>query len=330
MKLKPFLPFLGAVFALSVSCRQNNPEDIALPYAKKKNDACPAEKARFGHFLWLQEDSVFGDEIQLWLEHELEASQAYLSALTWKTQDTQPQVDFADNPRIRHKVLPICPLHTTDSAELHLYYKADLFGSGVKPLVMTLFDTVSDFLVPPVCFFNEGGILAVLREHEEEGEVTDSLPARDTSESSSLRHDKAERQLFRAMNILISEGYTTPQKTAILLRGEQTPFCKRLFFRRPDFFRAVYLEPVADSLYEEFWQDFSTQAPANTPYPSLLVTNTPSHYFMVAYLQEQNRRRCGRTPVLLCEKPDYETLWKFLLYPITEKNRLIRCGKAIL
>lgn len=320
--MKPFLPLLGLVLALAVSCGRNNPENIALPYAKKKNDACPAEKARFEHFLWLQNDSVFGEEIQHWLEHELEASQAYLSALTWKTRNTQPQADFADNPQIRHKVLPVCPIHTEDSAELHLYYRADLFGSGVKPLVMTFLDTVSDFSVPPVCFFNEGGILAVLHPME----TTDSidslgcLPVRDTIDW--------ERQLFAAMNVLISEGYTTPQKTAVVLRKQTMSFCQKVLFQRPDFFRAVYLEPVvSDSLGDEFWPDF-TKNPDNPSCPSLLTTLTPSHYYMVAYMQEQNRRKCGRTPVLLCEETDYETLWKFLLYPITPKNRLIRCGKV--
>ncbi|MDE6630827.1 MAG: hypothetical protein K2K11_05340 [Bacteroidales bacterium] len=319
--MRRFLPLLGLVFALAVSCRQNNPENIALPYAKKKNDACPAEKARFEHFLWLQNDSVFGEEIQHWLEHELEASQAYLSALTWKARNTRPQTDFASNPQIRHKVLPICPIHTEDSAELHLYYRADLFGSGVKPLVMTFFDTVSDSLVPPVCFFDEGGILAVLRQIETTDTVDslDSLPVRDTID--------LERQLFGAMNVLISEGYTTPRKTALVLREKQMSFCREVLFLRPDFFRAVYLEPISDSLCDEDWADF-TQTPDNPSYPSLLITNTPSHYYMVAYLQEQNQRKCGRTPVLLCEKTDYETLWKFLLYPITEKNRLIHRGKA--
>ena len=321
--MRPFLPLLGLVFALAVSCRQNNPENIALPYAKKKNDACPAEKARFEHFLWLQNDSVFGEEIQHWLEHELEASQAYLSALTWKSRNTLPQADFANHPQIRHKVLPICPIYTEDSVELHLYYRADLFGSGVKPLVMTFFDTVSDFLVPPVCFFEDGGILAVLRQIETSDSLDslrlDSLPVRDTID--------LERQLFGAMNVLISEGYTTPRKTAVLLSEKQVPFCERLLFLRPDLFRAVYLDLISDSLHNEFWPDF-TQAPDNPSYPSLLITNTPSHYYMVAYLQELNRRQCGHTPVLLCEKPDYETLWKFLLYPITEKNRLIRRGKV--
>lgn len=319
--MRPFLPLLGLALALTVSCQQNNPEDIALPYAKKKNDACPAEKARFEHFLWLQNDSVFGEEIQHWLEHELEASQAYLSALTWKARNTGPQADFASHPQIRHKVLPVCPPHTTDSAELHLYYRADLFGSGVKPLVMTLFDTVSDFPVPPVCFFDEGGILAVLCQKETTDSL-DSLSVRDTIDW--------ERQLFGAMNLLISEGYTTPRKTALVLRGEPMSFCQKVLFLRPDLFRTVYLEPVSDSLYDEFWPD-SAQTPDNPSYPSLLISHLPPHYYyMVAYLQEQNQRKCGRTPVLLCRETDYETLWKFLLQPITKKNRLIRCGKAIL
>lgn len=321
--MRPFLPLLGLGLALAVSCSRNNPENIALPYAKKKNDACPAEKARFEHFLWLQNDSVFGEEIQHWLEHELEASQAYLSALTWKARNTLPQADFADNPQIRHKVLPVCPIHTEDSAELHLYYRADLFGGGVKPLVMTFSDTVSDFPVPPVCFFNEGGILAVLHPMETTDSVDslDCLPVRDTID--------LERQLFAAMNVLISEGYTTPRKTALVLRGKPMSLCQKVLFLRPDFFRTVYIEPVvSDSLYDEFWPDF-TQTPENPSYPSLLITHTPQHYYyMVAYLQEQNQRKCGRRPVLLCEETDYETLWKFLLHPITPKNRLIRCDKV--
>lgn len=310
------------MLAWAVSCDRNNPENIALPYAKKKNDACPAEKARFGHFLWLQNDSVFGEEIRYWLEHELEASQAYLSALTWKTRNTCPQADFANNPQIRHKVLPVCPLHTSDSAELHLYYRMDLFGSGVKPLVLAFSDTVRDFPVPPVCFFDEGGILAVLhpRETADSLDSLDCLPVRDTVET--------ERQLLAAMNLLIAEGYTTPQKTALLLRGKPMSLCQKVLFQRPDLFRAVYLEPVVpDSLCDEDWPDFM-QTPDNASCPSILLTNTPSHYYMVAYLQERNMRRCGRTPVLLCDGADRETLWKFLLYPITPKNRLVHCGKA--
>ncbi|MDE5608853.1 MAG: hypothetical protein K2I66_00540, partial [Bacteroidales bacterium] len=256
--MRPFLPLLGLVLALTVSCRQNNPENIALPYAKKKNDACPAEKARFEHFLWLQNDSVFGEEIQHWLEHELEASQAYLSALTWKTRNTRPQADFASDAQIRHKVLPICPIHTEDSAELHLYYRADLFESGVKPLVMT----ISDSLVPPACFFEEGGILAILRQIETTDTLDslDSLPVRDTID--------LERQLFAAMNVLIAEGYTTPRKAALVLRGKPMSLCQKMLFLRPDFFRTVYLEPLCDSLCDEFWPDFS-QTPENPSYPSL-------------------------------------------------------------
>ncbi|MDE7337713.1 MAG: hypothetical protein K2M92_00315, partial [Bacteroidales bacterium] len=99
--MRRFLPFLGWGFDLAVTCVQTNPQNFGLPYAKKKNDACPAEKAQFEHFLWLQNDSVFGEEIQHWLEHELEASQAYLSALTWKARNTRPQPAFASNPQIR-------------------------------------------------------------------------------------------------------------------------------------------------------------------------------------------------------------------------------------
>lgn len=186
------LPFLSA------ACHQGTkPEDIALPYAKKKyetrlwvhpdldssdaNHGLPvvpsafsalldstlqvqAPKSFLGPFLWVEGFS-FDEERRLWKDKQYQVTRQYLSCLSYrKGGKLSPFLKFKDFTLQAERPL----LHTAiteNNLPIHLFYRASSFEDGQNPVVLMPYcKEIGRYLPPPVDFFETGGILAVLGE----------------------------------------------------------------------------------------------------------------------------------------------------------------------
>ncbi|MCM1531203.1 MAG: hypothetical protein NC048_06735 [Bacteroides sp.] len=176
-----FLPLL-------VSCRKLVPEDISLPYAKKKftpemkaDSALDARiRVRFDRidtsapflrpFLWL-ETPCFEEERKLWTEKQHRASDCYLGMLSYRGDGRNASDISWKNRRpvadtsLFHKIIPVCLPLQSDTLPLHLFYRENAFENGQNPTVLMPYDEhLQAYLPPPEAFFETGGILAVLGE----------------------------------------------------------------------------------------------------------------------------------------------------------------------
>ena len=167
------------VFPLFFSCRKAVPEDIPLPYAKKKftpdmladSTARPDTAASFLRpFLWL-ESRLFEEERLLWSEKQQQASDRYLNMLFYRgngelsSDISWKNAHVASNASLFHQIIPVCLPQQKDTLPLHLFYRENSFENGQNPTVLMPYDeALPAYLPPPEAFFETGGILAVLGE----------------------------------------------------------------------------------------------------------------------------------------------------------------------
>ncbi|MDE5574356.1 MAG: hypothetical protein K2I87_01420 [Bacteroidales bacterium] len=167
------------VFPLFFSCRKATPEDISLPYAKKKftpemqadSTAKPDTAASFLRpFLWL-ESRLFEEERLLWVEKQHRASDRYLGMLSYRDNGELSSDIAWENARavakasLFHKIIPVCLPQQKDTLPLHLFYRENSFENGQNPTVLMPYDeALPTYLPPPEAFFETGGILAILGE----------------------------------------------------------------------------------------------------------------------------------------------------------------------
>lgn len=167
------------IFPLLFSCKKAVPEDIPLPYAKKKftpemqadstarlDTAAPFLRP----FLWL-ESRLFEEERLLWEEKQHRASDRYLDMLAYRGNGKlSPDISWenarvACNASLFHKIIPVCLPQQKDTLPLHLFYRENSFENGQNPTVLMPYnEALPAYLPPPEAFFETGGILAVLGE----------------------------------------------------------------------------------------------------------------------------------------------------------------------
>ncbi len=180
-----FLPKFGVhwvaflIFPLLFSCRKAVPEDISLPYAKKKfslemqaDSTVRLDTATLflRPFLWL-ESRLFEEERLIWVEKQHLASDRYLDMLAYRGKgELSPDISWenarvASNASLFHKIIPVCLPLQKDTLSLHLFYRENSFENGQNPTVLMPYDeALPAYLPPPEAFFETGGILAVLGE----------------------------------------------------------------------------------------------------------------------------------------------------------------------
>lgn len=175
------------IFFLLVSCRKPVPENILLPYAKKKfcleaqTDSMPECRDRIFFldtaaphlrpFLWL-ESNLFDEDRQLWIEKQHQASDRYLNMISYRNGKkesslaiTWKNLRIVADSSLFHKVIPVCLPSRKDTLPLHLFYRENSFENGQNPTVLMPYDEyLHAYMPPPESFFETGGILAVLGE----------------------------------------------------------------------------------------------------------------------------------------------------------------------
>lgn len=244
---------------------------------------------------------------------------------------------------------------------LHLFYHNRGFENGLNPVVLIPYASdMGRYAIPPESFFEKGGILAVLGHAGKKTWQDSSLyfarrdtllrlmatdlmfPTRRRKEYQAFLQDSnlhrslirtrtetvlpviRKEDLLQAVNFLIAKMYTTPEKLAVIASGENALPCESLLFERSELFKAAYLVPRPDSLLTPLWESFPARETASLrEFPALLMEKKPSHFFLLAFLQERNGRVCGEKPALLCTDPDAESLWKFLLYQIGKEENFV-------
>ncbi len=245
---------------------------------------------------------------------------------------------------------------------LRLFFREESLAEGENPLVLVPYHReMETYAVPPETFFDQGGILAIAGSAQEKPWQDSSrfFSARDSLFSLAVRADSlsrlyrwrvyrnflrdstlhkgliqekqaalipqlTEEQVLKTVDYLISNLYATPGKIAMIVQGQNALACERLLWKRGELFRAVFLQIPADSLLAPLWADFPAKAANHLQYPAILADTGASHAFLLAFLQEKNGRLCGEKPVLSYPAPDWETLWKFLLYQIGHEEGWVK------
>lgn len=253
------------------------------------------------------------------------------------------------------------PKDSSSRPVLHLFYLNRRFETGLNPVVLLPYASDMDrYGIPPASFFEKGGILAVLGHAGEKTWQDSSLylarrdsllhlmstdlmfPTRRRKEYQAFLQDSSlirslirtrtetvlpvigKEDVLQAVDFLIAQMYTTPEKLAIMAAGENALPSESLLFERSGLFRAAYLAPRPDSLLMPLWKNFPVRETASCrEFPSILMEKEPSHFFLLAFLQERNGRVCGERPALLFPDPDTEILWKFLLYQIGKEEKFV-------
>lgn len=223
--------FALLIFPLLFSCRKAVPEDISLPYAKKKytpemladSTGASDSAAAFLHpFLWL-ESPLFEEELLLWKEKQYKASDRYLDMLAYRGKGNLSKAIKWENLRIvadsplSHKTIPVCLPLQKDTMPLHLFYRENAFENGLNPTVLMPYDKeLHAYLPPPESFFEEGVILAVLgepihtvtRDSSRFFAIADSLARRIWRDTAQIA---LNRRIYRNFihDSLMAERYTT-------------------------------------------------------------------------------------------------------------------------
>ncbi len=234
-------------FPLLFSCRKPVPEDISLPYAKKKFTARTLADSLLLKdslpefilpFLWLESDS-FAEEQDIWLEKQYGATRAYLNALSYGDEKVPSSLLFWKNghiqtdPRLFHTVFPVSPM-PDDTLSMHLFYRENSFENGQNPTVLIPYNEhIRTYLTVPDAFFETGGILAVLGEPEHViirdssrfFAKCDSLARwiwRDTAQSALHRRNY---RLFRYDSLMVAK-YTRVSEMDLMPRCEPAHLIK--------------------------------------------------------------------------------------------------------
>lgn len=249
-----------------------------------------------------------------------------------------------------------------DSILLHLFYRYSAFENGQNPTVLIPYDPhIPELCTPPECFFDKGGILAVVggtrteirRDSSLFFHTADSLYRqiyRDTlhvslrrriyrefiDDSLELRKRIKTRTLTiypqnigngikNAANFLIANMYTTPRKMALLAFGENAPEAQTCLLQRPDLFGAAVICTDTDADLRSVWKALPELSPDSLQLPPTILYAGQSQYALTAFFQEKNRRVCGPAPFLLYKDFDPNEIWKFLLYHTATEENLIKC-----